>query len=190
MVVKGLDFDHVNLVGILDADGLMGFADFRVHERAFQLMEQVSGRAGRKGKQGRVILQTTNPAHPLLGFVVNHDYPGFYQMEMQGRKQFHYPPYTRLIQVTFKHKQKDRAEAAAHLSASNLSKVFGAYLIGPAEPVVNRVKNHYLVELLLKLPKDGKLNALARQMLHQQQAIIQNDRVLKSVVMQFDVDPV
>jgi primosomal protein N' (replication factor Y) len=190
MVVKGLDFDHVNLVGILDADGLMSFADFRVHERAFQLMEQVSGRAGRKGKQGRVILQTTNPVHPLLGFVVNHDYPGFYQMEMQGRKQFHYPPYTRLIQVTFKHKLKDRAEAAAHLSAANLSKVFGAYLIGPAEPVVNRVKNHYLVELLLKLPKDAKLNALARHMLHQQQAIIQNDRVLKSVVMQFDVDPV
>jgi primosomal protein N' (replication factor Y) len=85
---------------------------------------------------------------------------------------------------------KDRAEAAAHLAAGSLSKVFGAYLIGPAEPVVNRVRNHYLVELLLKLPKDAKLNALARQMLQQQQAIIQNDRVLKSVMVQFDVDPV
>jgi primosomal protein N' (replication factor Y) len=190
MVVKGLDFDHVYLVGILDADGLLGFADFRVNERAFQLMEQVSGRAGRKGKQGRVILQTTNPTHPVLGYVVNHDYKGFFQFEMQGRKQFHYPPYTRLILVTFKHKLKDRAEAAANLSARNLAREFGDYIIGPAEPVVNRVKNYFLVEILIKLPKDSKLNALARQMLHQQQAILQNDRVLKSVIVQFDVDPV
>jgi primosomal protein N' (replication factor Y) (superfamily II helicase) len=189
MVVKGLDFDHVNLVGILDADGLLSFADFRVNERAFQLMEQVSGRAGRKGKQGRVILQTTNPGHPVLQFVVHHDYPGFFAFEMQGRKQFHYPPFTRLILVTFRHKEKDRAEAAAELVARNLSKPLGAYIIGPAEPVVNRVRNHYLVEILLKLPKDGGWNAMARQMLEQQQAIISNDRVLKSVQISFDVDP-
>jgi primosomal protein N' (replication factor Y) len=188
MVVKGLDFDHVNLVGILDADGLLSFADFRVFERAFQLMEQVSGRAGRKGSQGRVILQTTNPAHPVLPFVVSHNYAGFFDFEMQSRKQFHYPPFTRLIQLTFKHKFKDRADAAASLVARNLSTTFGNYIIGPAEPVVSRVKQLYLVEVLLKLPKDAKLNNMARAMLHQQQAILQNDRVLKSVQIEFDVD--
>ena len=109
---------------------------------------------------------------------------------MQGRRQFHYPPYTRLILVTFKHKMKDRAEAAASLVARELAKEFGDYIIGPAEPVVNRVKTYYLVEILMKLPKDAKINALARHMLHQQQAILQNDRVLKSVILQFDVDPV
>jgi len=188
MVVKGLDFDHVSLVGILDADGLLGFADFRVYERAFQLMEQVSGRAGRKGNQGRVILQTTNPAHPVLPFVVEHNYAGFFDFEMQSRKQFHYPPFTRLILLTFKHKLKDRADAAASLVARNLSQSFGNHIIGPAEPVVNRVKQLYLVEVLLKLPKDAKLISLARQMLHQQQAILANDRILKSVQIEFDVD--
>lgn len=190
MVVKGLDFDHVNLVGILDADGLLSFADFRVNERAFQLMEQVSGRAGRKEKQGRVILQTTNPKHPVLDFVLRHDYKGFYDFEMGARKQFHYPPYSRLLLITFKHKLKEKAESAAHFVANNLSKVLGQYIIGPAEPVVNRVKTLYLVEILLKLPKEGNVNAYARQLLHQQMAILQNDKAFRSVIIQPNADPV
>ena len=190
MVVKGLDFDDVNVVGILDADGLLSFADFRVNERAFQLMEQVSGRAGRKGKQGKVIIQTANPGHGILNCVKQHDYELFYNNEIEGRKQFGYPPFTRLILLTFKHKQKERAAVAAELVAGQLKKQFGDMMIGPAEPVVNRIREQYLMEILLKLPKDTKINLLARQMIRQQITILQNDKSFRSVQIIVDVDPV
>jgi len=108
--VKGLDFEHVNLVGIIDADGILGFTDFRVNEKAFQLMEQVSGRAGRKDDQGKVLIQVSNTRHPVLGFVQNHDYGALYRYEMSNRKEFSYPPFTRIIQLVFKHKEKHIAE--------------------------------------------------------------------------------
>ena len=134
MVVKGLDFDHVHLVGILDADGLLGFADFRVNERAFQLMEQVSGRAGRKDTRGRVMIQTTNPKHPVLEWIKDHDYKKLFQFEIESRKQFHYPPFSKLIQVTFRHKEKHVAESAASLVANVLAKDFGDHIMGPRNP--------------------------------------------------------
>lgn len=190
MVVKGLDFDHVALVGILDADGLLSFTDFRVNERAFQLMEQVSGRAGRKGSQGRVVIQTSNPGNSVIGLVVQHDYKAFYQQEMDSRKLFHYPPYTRLVQLFFRHVDKNKAMNAATFFASRLMPVFGDYLIGPAEPVVNRVKNKYIYEILLKLPRDGSRNTLARNHIQQQIAIMQNDITMRSVHIQINVDPV
>ena len=189
MVVKGLDFEHVALVGILDADGIMAFTDFRVNERAFQLMEQVSGRAGRKGKQGRVVIQTTNPSNQLISLVVAHDFKAFYKQEVEFRNTFHYPPYTRLIHFNFRHSDKSRALRAADFFASRLLPIFGDYLIGPAEPVVNRVKNRYIYEIMLKLPRDGSKNAFARSQIQQQIAIMQNDPILKSVQIQIDVDP-
>jgi primosomal protein N' (replication factor Y) len=106
MVVKGLDFEHVNLVGIIDADGILNFTDFRVNERAFQLMEQVSGRAGRKNSLGEVVIQVSNPHHPVMQFVIQHDYKKLYDFEIKNREIFLYPPFTRLIQVKFKHKDK------------------------------------------------------------------------------------
>lgn len=190
MVVKGLDFDHVGLVGILDADGLLSFADFRVNERAFQLMEQVSGRSGRKGSRGRVLIQTSQPGHPVLDFVMRHDYEGFFNFELEGRKRFHYPPFYRIIILTFRHKYKDRTEAAARLFANNLAKELGPYIIGPADPVINRVRQMYLTELMLKLPKDAALIRRARHLLGQQFAIIGNDRVLRSVIIDTNADPV
>ncbi len=189
MVVKGLDFDHVSLVGILDADGILAFTDFRVSERAFQLMEQVSGRAGRKGKQGKVVIQSSNPGNPLIALVVAHDYKAFYQQEIEFRKTFHYPPYTRLIKFYFKHTDKNKALRAADFFAGRLMPLFGDYLIGPAEPVVNRIKNRYIFEIMLKLPRDGSKNSLARSHIQQQIAIMQNDSMLKSVQIQIDVDP-
>jgi len=189
MVVKGLDFDHVQLVGILDADGLLGFADFRVNERAFQLMEQVSGRAGRKDTQGRVMIQTTNPKHPVLEWVREHDYKKLFQFEIESRKQFHYPPFSKLIQVIFKHKDKHVAESAAGFVANALSKEFGDHIMGPSEPVIGRVRNMYLMEILLKMPKDIKSIDFAKHLIHQQMAILQNDRAFRSVVVQPDVDP-
>jgi len=189
MVVKGLDFDHVALVGILDADGIMAFTDFRVNERAFQLMEQVSGRAGRKGKQGRVIIQTSTPGHPLIATVMAHDYKAMYKEEINSRKLFHYPPYTRLVQLFFRHADKNKAMQAATFFAGRLIPIFGDYLIGPAEPVVNRVKNRYIYEILLKLPRDGSKNSMARIHIQQQIAIMQNDAQMKSVHVQINVDP-
>ncbi len=190
MVVKGLDFDNVNLVGILDGDSILNFADFRVSERAFQLMEQVSGRAGRKGDQGIVLIQVANTAHPVLGYVKAHDYKLFFQHEIAARQQFGYPPYTRVIQVTFRHREKEAVQSAALFFANNLKKEFGAYLIGPAEPMVARIRNQYLMELMLKLPKDGHTINFAKLVIQQQTAIVQNSPNWKSVVIIPDVDAI
>jgi len=190
MVVKGLDFEHVNLVGILDADSILSFADFRVNERAFQLMEQVSGRAGRKDGIARVLIQVANTRHPVLGFVQAHDYKLFFQEEIEGRKHFFYPPFSRIILVTFRHKDKEVVESASRLFANNLKQDFGKYLVGPAEPVVNRVRNQFLMELLLKLPKDGQTIPFAKHVLQQQMAILHNHPKFRSVVIIPDVDAV
>ena len=189
MVVKGLDFDHVHLVGILDADGLLGFADFRVNERAFQLMEQVSGRAGRKDIQGRVMIQTTNPKHPVLEWIRDHDYQKLFQFEIESRKQFLYPPFSKLIQITFKHKKRHVAESAANLVANVLKKDFGDLIMGPSEPVIGRIRNMYLMEILLKLPRDIKSIDYAKHLIRQQMDILQNDRAFRTVIVQPDVDP-
>ncbi|WP_315814028.1 helicase-related protein [Paraflavitalea speifideaquila] len=188
MVVKGLDFEHVELVGILDADSLLSFADFRVNERAFQLMEQVSGRAGRKDEQGHVMIQVSNTRHPVLGYVQQHDYHSFYLYEMEGRKQFAYPPFSRCILLTFKHYVKDAAEAAANSIAASLKTEFGNYLVGPAEPVVNRVRNQYLMELLIKLPREARIIQRCKQQIQEQIAIMHQHQRFKKVVVIVDVD--
>jgi len=190
MVVKGLDFQHVNLVGILDGDSILSFADFRVNERAFQLMEQVSGRAGRKDGVGRVLIQVGNTAHPVLAYVKAHDYRLFFQHEIAARQKFFYPPFSRVIMVTFRHKDKNIVHDAAHFFANNLKGEFGKYLVGPAEPVVARIRNQFLMELLLKLPKDGHTIAFAKQVIQQQTAILHNDRKFRSVVIIPDVDAI
>jgi primosomal protein N' (replication factor Y) (superfamily II helicase) len=190
MVVKGLDFDNVNLVGILDADSLLNFADFRVDERAFQLMEQVSGRAGRKEQRGHVMVQASQTQHPVLQFVQQHDYDQFYQREIEGRKLFFYPPFSRIILITFKHKMKEVCVAAAEAMAAALRPGYEKYLVGPAEPVVNRVRNQYLMELLIKLPKDARIINLCKKLIHDQIAVLHNDKRFRSVVILPDVDAV
>jgi len=190
MVVKGLDFENVDLVGILDADGLLHFADFRVNERAFQLMEQVSGRAGRKDGKGRVMVQTMNPDHPVLQHVIRHDYPGMYKEEIEKRKQFFYPPFSRIINIQFRHKERDVVFDAAHAFAKNLDVAYGKYFVGPAEPVVNRVRNMYLMEMLVKLPRDRQLIAKCKEDLLKEIAGLHSNRRFKKVVVIPDVDAV
>ncbi|MEY3433391.1 MAG: primosomal protein, partial [Bacteroidota bacterium] len=190
MVVKGLDFEHVSLVGILDADGLLAFTDFRVNERAFQLMEQVSGRSGRKGDRGRVIIQTSNPNHPIIKLVSEHNYAGLYAFEMNSRKTFNYPPFSRIIQLYFKHSDKQKAKSASEFITSRLKPIFDDNLVGPAEPVINRVKNKYIYEMMLKLPRDGSGNSRARHHIQQALVLMQNDAYFKSVHVQIDVDPI
>lgn len=190
MVVKGLDFEKVDLVGIVDADSILNFTDFRVNERAYQLMEQVSGRAGRKDGNGKVLVQVSNPQHPVLQFVREHDFGRLYHYETGNRRQFAYPPFTRLIKVVFKHREKHLAEEAANIMMQGLYPHFGAYAQGPAQPVVDRVRNQYLWELLFKLPKDARLTRQCKQEIRQQIVIIQSNKRYRSVTILPDVDPV
>jgi primosomal protein N' (replication factor Y) (superfamily II helicase) len=188
MVVKGLDFDNVDLVGILDADGLLNFADFRVNERGFQLMEQVSGRAGRKEATGKVLVQTSQPTHPVLLYVQQHDYKKMFADEIVKRKHFFYPPYSRLIQLTFRHKIKEVVQHAAQQFADSLKNKYSDFINGPAEPVVNRVRNQYLMELLLKLPKDQRLIAQCKKDILGQITTLHAEKRMSSVVIIPDVD--
>jgi primosomal protein N' (replication factor Y) len=190
MVVKGLDFDNVDLVGILDADGLLHFADFRVNERAFQLMEQVSGRAGRKEETGMVLVQTSQPYHPLLQIIQRHDYKAMFTEEIKKRKEFAYPPFTRIIHLTFKHKFKEVVERAASRYADALKGRYGNYIVGPAEPVIGRIRNQYMMELLLKLPRDTKTINQCKKDLLEQIAILHQDKSFRSVTVVADVDAV
>lgn len=190
MVVKGLDFDNVDLVGILDADGLLHFADFRVNERAFQLMEQVSGRAGRKEETGKVLVQTSQPHHPLLKIVQQHDYKAMFTEEVKKRNEFSYPPFTRIIHLTFKHKFKEVAERAAVQYTNALKSKYGNYIVGPAEPVIGRIRNQYLMELLVKLPRDSKTINQCKKDLLEQIAILHQDKSFRSVTVVADVDAV
>lgn len=189
MVVKGLDFENVNLVGIVDADGLLSFADFRANERAYQLMEQVSGRAGRKDADGKVMIQISNPQHPVIRHLMQHDYHSLYQSEISSRQAFQYPPFTRLILIKCKHKEKHIAEQAAHVLVNGLANEFQPYLIGPSQPVVDRVRNLYIWEVMLKLPKNNQLIQQCKKSIQQQFVIIQTNKLYRSVQLQADVDP-
>ena len=190
MLVKGLDFDRVDLVGILDADSLLNFSEFRVNERAFQLMEQVSGRAGRKDGKGNVLIQVANVKHPVLQYVMEHNYKLFYEHELIARQQFFYPPFSRVIRISFRHKLREVVQDAAALFALHLKKDFARYISGPAEPVVSRIRNQYIMELMLKLPKNGSTIAYSKQVIQQQRAILQNEKKFRSVSIVPDIDPV
>ena len=190
MVVKGLDFEHVNLVGIIDGDGILNFTDFRVNERAFQLMEQVSGRAGRKDGKGNVLIQVSNVQHPVLYFVKTHDYAALYKFELESRKAYQYPPFYRIIQLTFKHKDSYVAEETANFMLKGLQVNFKQYLNGPAQPPVDRIRNQYLWEILIKLPKDANLINQCKLEIKQQTAIIKSEKRYGSVSIVVDVDPV
>jgi primosomal protein N' (replication factor Y) (superfamily II helicase) len=190
MVVKGLDFDNVDLVGILDADGLLHFADFRVNEKAFQLMEQVSGRAGRREATGHVLIQTSQPSHPVLQYVQQHDYKRMYVEEMEKRKQYFYPPFSRIIHIQFRHKLKGIVEQAALEFVAGLKNRYGDYITGPAEPVIGRIRNLYLMELLFKLPKDRVFLQKCKEAILEQIVVLHNDKRFRSVGIIPDVDEV
>jgi primosomal protein N' (replication factor Y) len=188
MVVKGLDVDRVDLVGILDADGLLHFTDFRVHERAFQLMEQVSGRAGRKKQTGEVVVQTSQPAHAVLGFVTAHDYRGFFDEEISKREEFFYPPFSRLILLSFRHSAQPVSIQAARSFAANFAARYGNYLVGPAPAVIPRVRNQYRTELLIKLPRRASMLSQCKRDILDQIVQLTMQPNFKSVQVVVDVD--
>lgn len=157
MLTKGLDFRNVKLVGIMNADNLLNFPDFRAHERSFQLMLQVSGRAGRTKKRGKVLIQTYNPYHKILQQVSTNDYLGMFKEQLQERRDFKYPPFFRIIKVTLKHKDYNKVEDASHWLAKSLRQIFKTNVLGPEFPPVSRVRNQYLKNILIKIPQQQSL---------------------------------
>ncbi|HLT33532.1 MAG TPA: primosomal protein N', partial [Aquaticitalea sp.] len=158
MLTKGLDFRNVKLVGIMNADNLLNFPDFRAHERSFQLMLQVSGRAGRTEKRGKVLIQSYNPYHRILQQVSMNDYPEMYKEQMEERYNYKYPPLFRLIKITLKHKDYNKVSVGADWFAKSLRQFFKSNVLGPEFPPVSRIRNQYLINILVKIPPQQSLS--------------------------------
>jgi primosomal protein N' (replication factor Y) len=188
MISKGLDFDKVSVVGILNADNLLNYPDFRAFEHAYMMMAQVSGRAGRKGKQGLVILQTKSPNIPLIQQVVQNDYAGFYRSLIAERQQFNYPPYCRLIYVYLKHRSDGVVETAGIEMASRLRQWFSSRVIGPDKPSIAKVKSLSIRKLVLKLELGINMSEVRKYLALAQQQMLQDKRY-SSLQIYYDVDP-
>ena len=164
MLSKGLDFDNVSLVGILNADTMLNFPDFRAHERAYQMMVQVSGRAGRSKKQGNVAIQTYNPYHQILQQVSTTNFGEMYKEQLQERWQYKYPPYYRLIKITLKHKDYNRVDTGVNWLTKALQNSFGEYVLGPTAPAVSRIRNQYIKNIVIKIPPKQSLISTKKQL--------------------------
>lgn len=160
MLTKGLDFRHVNLVGIMNADSLLNFPDFRAHERSYQMLTQVAGRAGRTEKRGKVVIQTYNPYHQILQQVTTGDYTAMFSEQLYEREQYHYPPHNRIIRITFKHKEYNKLNEAADWFTRSLRAKCGPWVLGPEYPPVPRIRNQYLKHVLIKIPGDTSLSKM------------------------------
>ena len=187
MVTKGLDFDRVSLVGILSADTMLAQPDFRSYERAFQLMEQVAGRAGRKGTQGHVVLQTRDAGNTIVQQVVTHDYEGMYAEQMQERELFRYPPLCRVVFIYLKHRNESVCESLANEFAVVLKKVFGNRVLGPDTPAVSRVHLMYIRKLILKMELTAPMSAVRQRLLALQAQILALPQY-RSAQVYYDVD--
>ncbi len=189
MVTKGLDFDNVGIVGVLSADHLFQFPDFRATERAFQMITQVSGRAGRKHKRGKVVIQAFNMAHPVLREILDNDFHAFFARETTERKDFSYPPYFRLIKVTLKHRNPQLLNEAAKVFAKHLKSKLGYQAIGPAVPNVPRVRGYFLLDFLIKLDKNSKQNIHIKQMILEYIQLTKSHQGFSTIRFNVDVDP-
>jgi len=188
MVTKGLDFDKVSVVGILNADAMLNYPDFRSYEQAFMMMAQVSGRAGRKGKRGLVLLQTTSPELPVIGQVVRNDYQAFYTDLLEERRLFRYPPFFRLVYVYLKHAKEQVAETAGIELGSRLRQLFGDRVLGPDKPAVARVKTLHIRKLVLKL-EPSLSGEQVRQCLRYAHNEMAKDKKYATLHVFYDVDP-
>ena len=188
MVTKGLDFDKVSVVGILNADAMLNYPDFRAYEQAFTMMAQVSGRAGRKGKRGLVLLQTTSPELPVIGQVVRNDYQAFYTDLLEERRLFKYPPFYRLVYIYLKHSKEQVAETAGIELGSRLRQFFSDRLLGPDKPAVARIKSLHIRKLVLKL-EPSLSGEQVRQCLHYAHKEMMKDKKYATLHVFYDVDP-
>ncbi len=188
MVSKGLDFDKVSVVGILNADTMLNYPDFRAYEHAFMMMAQVSGRAGRKGKQGLVLLQTKSPQLPVISQVVHNDYAGFFRDLLEERRQFHYPPFYHLIYIYLKHRQNATVNGAAIEMGNRLRQWFGERVLGPDKPSIAKVKQMNIRKIVLKLENGIDLKRVREYLLIAQRQMLQDTRY-NSLQVYYDVDP-
>ena len=188
MVAKGLDFENVALVGVLDADSMLYFPDFRAFEKSYQLMSQVAGRAGRKGKRGEVIIQTYHPDHKIVQQVIASDYEGMYNDEIAERKNFKYPPFHRLIKISLRHREIQKLNESADELAEGLQSVFGDRVLGPEFPGISRIKNLYIKNILLKIERKASIKKV-KEILRTQIQEFSGEKKNRSIRINIDVDP-
>ncbi|MFY0652719.1 MAG: primosomal protein N' [Cyclobacteriaceae bacterium] len=190
MVSKGLDFDSVSLVAVFDFDRMIHFPDFRSHERAFQLVTQVSGRSGRREKKGKVVIQASDIHDPLLSKIIRNDFAGFYSSEILERQSFSYPPYFRLIRIVFRHKEKELVEQAAQRYVQIIKPELGIKrVLGPQEPVISRIRNRYIQDVFIKMEKQGVNVNKIKEVLYLKSVELTKLSEFGGLRVTFDVDP-
>jgi len=188
MVSKGLDFDHVSVVGILNADNMLQFPDFRAYERSYQLMAQVSGRAGRKNKQGKVVIQTKDTENFIVQQVITNNYSAMYKQQLEERRKFFYPPFTRLIKLTLKHRDNKVVDKAAYELVNRIKELPHLKVLGPTMPPINKIQNLFIRTALIKMHKGSQITPIKRQL----EAILEafkSTSEFKSTQVIVDVDP-
>jgi len=188
MISKGLDFDNVSLVGVMDADSMLHFPDFRAFERSYQLISQVSGRAGRRKKRGKVIIQTSDPSHPVIDQILRDDYETLFREQMEERELFGYPPFTRMIRISFRHKIPSILDGATDLVAKELKAIFSSRVYGPQYPPVRKVYNTFVKQIILKVERKASIER-AKELLDSVLSGTLNSEVYRSVRISVDVDP-
>jgi primosomal protein N' (replication factor Y) len=188
MISKGLDFENLTVVGILNADNLLNYPDFRAHERSFQLMEQVSGRAGRRQKQGKVVIQTSDPAHRILRLMLRHDYATMFRMQAEERMAFNYPPFSRMVKISLKHKDRSQLNHYAEILGKDLKTIFGKRVLGPESPVISQVQLWYIKNILIKIERE-RPPAKAKQLILRAIERMEREKGASSLRIAVDVDP-
>ncbi|MDZ7737595.1 MAG: primosomal protein N' [Bacteroidales bacterium] len=188
MISKGLDIENLTVVGILNIDGMLFYPDFRAYERCFQLASQVSGRAGRRKTRGRVIIQTSDPHHPVMRQIINNDYKGMYENQLAERKEFSYPPFTRLIRIYLKHKDRDTLNSAAGIMAANLRESLPGRVLGPEFPPHSRIQNLYIKTILLKTEKSKSFKYI-RELINRNILVLHRQKEYPALRIYSDVDP-
>jgi primosomal protein N' (replication factor Y) len=179
----------VHVVGILNADSMLHYPDFRSNERGYQLLSQVSGRAGRKNQKGKVIIQTYSPDHAVLQDVINHDFESFYKRELTERYNFSYPPYSRLIEIRLKHQDYTQVDLAANELTLLLKRKFGKRVLGPNQPSINRIRNYFIRTIMLKIEKTlnaSEVKTMMGEVIH----TFKTNSKVQQLVIQIDVDPI
>jgi primosomal protein N' (replication factor Y) len=188
MISKGLDFENLTVVGILNADNLLNYPDFRAHERSFQLMEQVSGRAGRRQKQGKVVIQTSDPQNRVIRLVLRHDYETLFKIQTEERKTFNYPPFCRMVKISVRHKDRSQLNYFSEILGSDLKDVFGKRVLGPEAPVISQVQLWYIKTILIKIERE-KPPVKAKQLIYEAIDRLEKIPGASSVKIAIDVDP-
>ncbi len=188
MISKGLDFENLTVVGVLNADNLLNYPDFRAHERSFQMLEQVSGRAGRRSKQGRVVIQTSDPANRIIRLVLRHDFEGMFRLQTEERKSFNYPPFSRMVRINIKHKDRGLLNQYAENLGNDLKQLFGKRVLGPESPVISQLQQWYIKTILIKIERE-KPPAKAKQLISEAIERIEKEKGASSLRIAVDVDP-